>query len=152
MSIIEISNLYPEIQLLRPACEKICLAISKREKRSIQNINIIVSDDKTLNKMKMEYFGDDVFTDTISFNFNEENQAVEGEIYLSIDRIKENSKKYGIPFKIELANIIIHSILHLFGYEDDNMENKKQMEDLQNFYLGSHKISRLFKTNNLSVQ
>jgi len=145
MPCIEIHNLHPEILLLRPTTERITQDIANFEKKPIKKITMIVTDDETLNELKIKFFGKDVLTDTISFNFNADNEPIEGEIYLSIDRIRDNARRLQVPFIRELANVIIHSILHLLGYNDDTPRNQRQMEALQNFYRQRQDFKRLFR-------
>ncbi len=135
MPLVQIINNYPPIILLRPAIERITRLIANREKQRLNNITIIASDDATLNDLKIKYFNEDALTDTISFNYNEPGQPIEGEIYLSLERISENANLYRVSFTQELLTVIVHSLLHLFGYNDQNPRDKKQMFALQNFYL-----------------
>jgi rRNA maturation RNase YbeY len=95
--------------------------------------------------MKVKLFGIDQLTDTISINYNEIDQPVEGEIYLSLDRIEDNAHTFKVSFEKELALVIIHSVLHLLGYNDDNLNDKKQMQALQNFYIQQIKFPRLYR-------
>ncbi|MBN2602253.1 MAG: rRNA maturation RNase YbeY [Candidatus Marinimicrobia bacterium] len=145
MPILTISNNYPNFQLLSPMVEIILQKITTGERRTIEKISIIVSDDHTLNQLKKQYFNEDVFTDTISFNFNEINQAIDGEIYISIDRIRENAEKFKTGFQRELALVIIHSILHLIGYEDYSPEDRQQMDRIQKLYLAQVPLKRLYR-------
>jgi len=145
MPCIKIINIHPNLFLLRPAIERIANFIASHEKKSIKKVTLIVADDSTLNDLKIKFFGEDLLTDTVSFNYNESDEPIEGEVYLSIDRITENSKNYNVSFEQELARVIIHSLLHLMGYRDDKPRNKKQMTALQNFYLQQQYLKRLYR-------
>ncbi len=145
MSYIKIHNLHQNYTLLCPTVDRITNHIANYEKMSIKKILIIVTDDGQLNELKQKFFGEDVLTDTITFNYNEQNEPVEGEIYLSVDRIIENSKKYNNNLEYEFATVLVHSILHLLGYEDDTSDNKKQMFALQNFYMQNQNFKRLIR-------
>ena len=147
MPTVNIINNYPDFTLLAPAVNKIISKIASEEHCRIENISIVVTDDPTVNQLKLEYFQDDVMTDTISFNFNYANQPIDGEIYLSIDRIRENAAKFENTFRKELALVIIHSILHLIGYEDSTTELKAQMQKVQQCYLEQLNIRYLFRNN-----
>lgn len=146
MSVLTLENKYPGFQLLRPATEHILHKVIKEEAVSFTHVNIIVTDDNTLNRLKKQYFNDDVLTDTISFNFNDPGQDIDGEIYISIDRIRANARKYNNPFQQELALVIIHSLLHLIGYEDQNPGDKQIMDRRQQRYLQQLSIKRLYRT------
>ena len=145
MPCIKVINIHPEIYLLRPTVERITNFIASREKTRIKSITIIATNDATLNDLKIKFSGQDLLTDTISFPFNNPDQPIEGEIYVSIDRIKENSKTYKTTFEQELARVFIHSLLHLMGYRDEKSNDKKQMIALQNFYLQQQDLSRLYR-------
>jgi rRNA maturation RNase YbeY len=145
MPSIKILNDYPEIYLLRPAIEKISCFVANCEKVTIRMVTIIATDDQTLSDMKINFFGEDLLTDTISFNYNEPGEPIEGEIYLSIDRIKENASLYSISFEKELVMVIVHSLLHLVGYCDDTISGRKQMAALQNLYCQKLDLRRLYR-------
>ncbi|MBL7066291.1 MAG: rRNA maturation RNase YbeY [Candidatus Marinimicrobia bacterium] len=112
---------------------------------SFSRVTIIAAGDPVLNRLKKQYFHDDVLTDTISFNFNEPGEAIEGEIYISIDRIKDNARRFDNTFQQELILVILHSILHLIGYNDQHPDEKLQMERLQQRYLHQIHVKRLFR-------
>ena len=105
------------------------------EGRKINSINIILTDDEFLRKMKKKYFKQDLYTDVISFNLEEQNENIEGEIYISMDRIIDNTKLLKSSINIELKRIIIHGILHLIGYDDQTKPQKENMTKLENKYL-----------------
>jgi len=125
MTIVKIFNNHSHYTLFKPAIEQVVSYIVNMEQQAVQSITFIASDDKTLNEMKVKLFGIDQLTDTISINYNEIDQPVEGEIYLSLDRIEDNAHTFKVSFEKELALVIIHSVLHLLGYNDDNLNDKK---------------------------
>ncbi|PIS30171.1 MAG: rRNA maturation RNase YbeY [Candidatus Marinimicrobia bacterium CG08_land_8_20_14_0_20_45_22] len=145
MPSIKIINEFPPLFLLQPAFERMAYHIACKEQIAIKCVSVIVTDDAKLNELKKQYFGEDLITDTISFNYNEPGEPIEGEIYLSIDRIRENAQKIKCDFEKELANVFIHSLLHLLGYNDDTVRNSKQMFALQNFYLHQMNTTRLYR-------
>ena len=102
-------------------------------------ITIIFSNDYKLRKLKKEYFGEDVFTDTISFNLEEEDDPIEGEVYISLERVSENAHTFQQDFITEYKRVIIHGCLHLLGYNDELPEDKTKMTELEEKYL-SHNI------------
>ena len=105
------------------------------EGRKINSINLILTDDEFLRKMKKKYFKQDVYTDVISFNLEGPNENIEGEIYISMDRIIENAKLLKSSIDMELKRIMIHGILHLIGYKDQTNSQKENMTKLENKYL-----------------
>ena len=120
---------------VRSICENIFVD-SKGNKASI---TIIFSNDYKLRKLKKEYFGEDVFTDTISFNLEEKNDPIEGEVYISLERVFENARSFKEDFITECKRVIIHGCLHLLGYNDESPEDKIKMIQLEETYL-SHNI------------
>ena len=120
---------------VRSICENIFVD-SKGNKASI---TIIFSNDYKLRKLKKEYFGEDVFTDTISFNLEEESDPIEGEVYISLERVSENAHTFQQDFITEYKRVIIHGCLHLLGYNDELPEDKTKMTELEETYL-SHNI------------
>ena len=99
------------------------------------NISIILSNREYLNKLKKDYFNIDVYTDVIAFNLEDNNDCLDGEIYISIDDVIENSKIFLKSFNDEFARILIHGILHLLGYDDKTELQKDKMSQLENHYL-----------------
>ena len=113
----------------------ICKTICNNKGHNSAQINIIFSNDSKLNKLKKEYFGEDLLTDTISFNLESEGEPIDGEIYISLDRVNENAKSFSQDFIQEYKRVVIHSCLHLLGYEDTDYDDKQTMTDLEEKYL-----------------
>ena len=120
---------------VRSVCENILMDSNQDE----ASITFIFSNDDKLRKLKKEYFGEDVFTDTISFNLEEESDPIEGEVYISLERVSENAHIFQQDFITEYKRVIIHGCLHLLGYNDELPEDKIKMTQLEETYL-SHNI------------
>ena len=100
------------------------------------NITLIFGKDELLTQLKKKYFGKNHLTDVISFRLNDKSeQQIEGEIYISLPRAKENALKFDVPFEKEIARLIIHGSLHLIGYTDDTSGSKNEMTHLEDRYL-----------------
>jgi len=95
-------------------------------------ISIIISNKTLLNKLKKDYFSLNHFTDVIAFNLENDGEPLDGEIYISIDDVLDNSKQYKVTFNNEFKRIIIHGILHLLGFEDETEQDKNKMTELEN--------------------
>jgi len=133
---IKVLNDYsPSISYNPKDIENLSKKVLKSEGCNDGNISFILSDKKYLNQLKKKYFDIDVFTDVIAFNLEDENDCLEGEIYISIDDVKENAKIYSNSFNKEFSRVLIHGILHLVGYNDSNEKEKEIMTDLENKYL-----------------
>jgi len=96
-------------------------------------INIILFEDEALREMKQDYFGQDVYTDIISFNIDQD--PLEGELYISPERIRQNAEKFAQAADREFARILIHGACHLCGYDDISDEDKQEMTALENRFL-----------------
>ena len=120
---------------VRSICENILMDSNQNE----ASITFIFSNDDKLRKLKKEYFGKDIFTDTISFNLEEESDPIEGEVYISLERVSENAHTFQQDFITEYKRVIIHGCLHLLGYNDELPEDKTKMTELEETYL-SHNI------------
>ena len=97
---------------------------------TFDEINYIFVDDTYLHKMNLEYLKHDTYTDIITFDYSVSKQ-LSGDIYISIDRIRENAEKYKVDFYNELARVMIHGILHLMKFNDYTENEKKQMRSLE---------------------
>lgn len=106
------------------------------------NINVIFCSDEYLHKMNIEYLNHDTLTDIITFD-NAMEDEISGDLFISIDRIKENATKYSRKIADELHRVIIHGILHLCGYGDKTDEEKSKMREKENIHLSrrSDKLS-----------
>jgi probable rRNA maturation factor len=98
------------------------------------DISIIFCSDSFLLNMNMEYLQHDYYTDIITFDYSEES-VVSGDLFISIDRVKENAAEYGISFRMELYRVIFHGLLHLAGYGDKTKEEIEMMREKEAFYL-----------------
>ena len=115
--------------------QSICETILNDNSHDEASITFVFSNDLKLRKLKKEYFGKDVFTDTISFNLEEKGDPLEGEVYISLDRVSENANTFKQDFITECKRVIIHGCLHLLGYNDELQEDKTKMNKLEETYL-----------------
>jgi rRNA maturation RNase YbeY len=103
------------------------------------NLNyIFTSDDNLLNINKL-YLNHDYYTDIITFDNSGNIKEIEGDIFISAERVKENANQYGVSFEEELARVMIHGILHLAGYDDKTKEEKALMRQMENKFLSDYK-------------
>jgi probable rRNA maturation factor len=101
--------------------------ISLSEGYKIGELNYIFCSDDYLLEINKQYLDHDYYTDIITFDNSEEEGKLEGDIYVSIDRVRENAAGLGVDFEVELRRVLIHGLLHLIGFEDGSDELKKQM-------------------------
>ena len=105
------------------------------EDNRIGNINIILCNDDFLFRLNQQYLQHNTYTDIITFDLSEEAESVEGDIYISLDRAKENAKKFNQTLDSELSRLMVHGLLHLMGYTDKTKVQKKMMTEKEDFYL-----------------
>ncbi len=108
--------------------------LAKEELREIGGIAFVFCDDNYLHKINLEFLKHDTFTDIITFDYSAGNEII-SEIYISVDRVADNAKKYSQTFEDEIHRVIIHGVLHLCGYKDRLAEDKQIMRDKENHYL-----------------
>jgi rRNA maturation RNase YbeY len=106
----------------------------KKEGFTAGNVQFIFCSDKYLLELNRQYLHHDTLTDIISFDYRE-GKKVSGDIFISVDRIKENAEKFNVPFYTELHRVIIHGIMHLCGYKDKDKKSKLLMTEKEDFYL-----------------
>ena len=109
-------------------------AIEDHQKK-LKSINYIFTTDNYLSNINEDYLQHNTLTDIITFNLSTAPNLIESDIYISIDRIIENSKCYSLPFTEELHRVMIHGILHLLGFNDKKEPEKKEMRKKENHYL-----------------
>jgi rRNA maturation RNase YbeY len=96
-------------------------------------LNFIFCSDEYLYRLNMEYLQHDTYTDVITFPYSDEH--VEGDIFVSIDRVADNAQELGVSFAEELHRVLIHGVLHLIGYDDLSDDDEAEMREKENFYL-----------------
>jgi len=111
----------------------ICRTI-EAEKRICGDISFVFEQDEEVYRVNLEYLQHDWYTDVISFDYNK-GKKVNGDIIISVDRIKENAGKFGVTAREEMRRVMIHGVLHLLGYEDHSKEEREKMTGLENKYL-----------------
>lgn len=109
--------------------------VAESEIRRIGDINIIFCSDNYILDVNMEYLQHDYFTDIITFDYCEKNR-LNGDLFISVDSVRENALFYGTEFSDELNRVIVHGILHLVGYDDHSEEDIAVMRSKEDYYLG----------------
>jgi len=107
----------------------------KRENRKLISLSIVFCTDKYLLEINRQYLGHDYYTDIVTFNLAEDIEFIEGELYISIDRIRENALINLVTTKHELHRVLLHGILHLCGYKDKLKSEKDTMTRMENHML-----------------
>lgn len=97
-------------------------------------LNYIFCSDRYLLQLNQEYLQHDTLTDIITFHYSEE--AIESDIFISVERVRENAKSLGTEFAVELKRVMVHGVLHLLGYPDKTEEEKQRMREKEDAMLG----------------
>ena len=108
--------------------------VAESEIRRIGNISIIFCSDNYILDVNQKYLQHDYFTDIITFDYCE-GDKLSGDLFISVDSVRENSIEYGTEFSEELSRVIVHGILHLIGYDDHTEEDVAVMRKKENYYL-----------------
>lgn len=108
--------------------------VIKTYQKQTGEISVIFCTDEQLLEINQRYLKHFYYTDVITFNYNQDS-FINGDIYISIDRIFENAAKFGETFDKELFRVIVHGILHLLGFDDKKPKEQEKMRELENFHL-----------------
>ena len=107
----------------------------EEEKKGVNFISFNFCSDEYILELNNSSLKHNYYTDIITFELNQKNEKIEGDIYISIDRVKENAKVLNESIINELHRVIIHGVLHLCGYKDKSSKESKMMRDKENYYL-----------------
>jgi len=119
--------------------KKWLLLIANGENQKIEGINYVFCNDEYLYKINLEYLNHDTYTDIVTFDNSEEEDRIEGDIFISVDRVKENAITNNTAFKEELKRVMAHGLLHLFGYNDKTADEQKVMRKKEEACLSLYK-------------
>ncbi len=125
----------PNKKKIRVLIKQLCLS----EKKDLSFLNLIFCSDEYLLEINKKHLNHDYFTDVITFDFSEDNKNIEGDVYISVDRVADNAIKYKQEKDSELIRAIIHGTLHLFGYKDKTKKEKEIMTSKENKYLSLYR-------------
>lgn len=110
-------------------------SVAKAEGTLIKSINYIFCNDEYLRGINIRYLKHKSYTDIVTFNYSQPMEPLEGDIFISIERVKENALKFNVDFDSELHRVIIHGILHLIGLNDKSDSEKLAMRKKEDTYL-----------------
>jgi rRNA maturation RNase YbeY len=110
------------------------LTIFRKEKRAVDSVNYVFFSDKKILEINRQFLNHDYYTDIITFDLSESNK-ITAEIYISLDRVRDNAKTQGTTLTNELHRVIFHGALHLCGYGDKTKAEIKKMREKEEQYL-----------------
>jgi len=112
--------------------------VAESEIKRVGDLSIIFCSDNYILDVNMRYLQHDYFTDIITFDYCEENR-LSGDLFISVDSVRENALFYGTEFSDELNRVMVHGLLHLIGYDDHTEEEQKTMREKEDYYLSVRK-------------
>ncbi len=110
----------------------------KKEGYTIDSLTYVFCSDKYLLKINKDFLSHDYYTDIISFDLSEVPGQLIGEVYISVDRVKDNAKTHGTSLKDELHRVIFHGALHFCGYKDKKPTDAKKMRQMEDAWLSAY--------------
>ena len=113
--------------------------VAESEIRRIGQINIIFCSDNYILDVNQQYLQHDYFTDIITFDYCE-GDKLSGDLFISVDTVRENSIEYGTEFQDELNRVIVHGVLHLIGYDDHSDVDVEMMRKKEDYYLSLREL------------
>jgi probable rRNA maturation factor len=116
------------------------VTLFKREKAVLGELQYVFCSDAYLLGINRQFLDHDYYTDIITFDLSEPNQPINAEIYISVERVRENAREFKTSLSKELHRVIFHGALHLCGYTDKGVQAEKEMRKMEDKYL-----SRYFK-------
>ena len=108
--------------------------VINKESRLLEKLVFNFCSDESLLKINKEFLNHDTLTDVITFDYSS-SKAVSGEVFISVDRVRENAKEFHQDFNNEIKRVMIHGVLHLCGYNDKTAKDKSLMSDMENRHL-----------------
>jgi rRNA maturation RNase YbeY len=117
-----------------PQVERWIRAVAADHGFSVGELNYIFCNDKKILAVNQEFLQHDYFTDIITFDYCE-GDKLSGDLFISVDTVRDNAVEYGTEFNDELNRVIVHGVLHLIGYDDHSDEDIAEMRSKENYYL-----------------
>lgn len=118
----------------RTALKQFLISIFKKEKKPLESLNYVFCSDEYLLEINNNYLQHNYYTDIVTFELSATDKTV-GDIYISVDRVKDNAENLEQSFKRELHRVIFHGALHLCGYRDKTVKEQKKMREMEDKYL-----------------
>jgi probable rRNA maturation factor len=119
----------------RTRLKQFLIALFRKEKKPLAELNYIFCSDQRLLEINRQFLQHDFYTDIITFPLSDFGQPISGEIYISVDRVRDNAREFGSSIKMELHRVIFHGALHLCGYKDKSPRDEKLMRKMEDKYL-----------------
>lgn len=132
---VQFHFLQPAALRHRTLVKEVLKGLFKKEKKRLDTLTYIFCSDEYLLQINQQYLNHNYYTDIITFDLSENNSQVTGEVYISIDRVRENARLFKTGFQKELLRVIFHGALHLCGYKDKSKDDQAVMRKAEDKYL-----------------
>ena len=119
----------------RTRLKQFIVTLFQKEKKKLAELQYIFCSDPYLLEINSQFLQHDFYTDIITFPLSDPGQPISGEIYISVDRVRDNTREFGSSLKKELHRVIFHGALHLCGYKDKSPQDEKLMREMEDKYL-----------------
>jgi rRNA maturation RNase YbeY len=116
-------------------------SLKKEFNLAVSSLSISFINSEELRDINKEYLNHDYETDVITFNYSKKFKVIDGEILISFEEAKRNAKKFNVTYGKELSRLVIHGMLHLLNFDDNNKENKKIMKRMENKLILSYNFT-----------
>jgi probable rRNA maturation factor len=133
---IQFNFLHPIALQDRTRLKRLLASLFKKEKKQLGELLYIFCSDDYLLQINLEYLNHNYFTDIITFDLSEKDQLINAEIYISVDRVRENAREFGCSVRQELHRVMFHGALHLCGYKDKKPKDALLMREMEDKWLG----------------
>lgn len=128
----------------RPALKQNMMELARKAGKEIQLLHFIFADDQALLEINRKFLNHDYYTDIITFDLSEEPNALEAEIHISHERVKENAIQAGELTEHETLRVMHHGLLHLLGYKDKNKKDQEEMRKMENACIAAYEELKSF--------
>lgn len=132
---IQFHFLHPVSLQERARLKQFIISLFQKEKKRLTELQYIFCSDQRLLEINQQFLQHDFYTDIITFPLSDPGQPISGEIYISVDRVRDNAAVFGSSIKRELHRVIFHGALHLCGYKDKKPREEKLMREMEDKYL-----------------
>lgn len=133
--IIQFNFLEPVSLKDRTRLKQFLVSLFEKEGKKLGELQYIFCSDDYLLDINRQYLNHDFYTDIITFDLSQKGHSINAEIYISVDRVKDNAQEYNSSLKKELQRVIFHGALHLCGYKDKTPAQEKEMRQMEEKYL-----------------
>lgn len=139
MATVQFHFLAPISLVNRTALKRFIISLFKKEGKLVDSLSYIFCSDHYLLDINKQYLHHDFYTDIITFDLSADNKGpITGEVYISIDRVRDNAQNFNASFKQEIHRVIFHGALHLCGYKDKTAKEEILMRKKEDVYLASY--------------